>query len=53
VGMTAWVHQWYRPGGPLSAETIADKLAAMVLDGVLQAAPKKPASRNGGTVKNR
>jgi AcrR family transcriptional regulator len=50
VGMTAWVHQWYRAGGPLPAETIADKLASMTLDGVLQRPPNDSAGRNGGTI---
>jgi TetR/AcrR family transcriptional regulator, cholesterol catabolism regulator len=39
VGMTAWVHQWYRPGGALSAETIADELARMTLDGLVLGQP--------------
>jgi len=47
VGMTAWVHQWYRPGGPLSAETIADQLAAMVLDGVQPRETGNGAAPNG------
>jgi AcrR family transcriptional regulator len=40
VGMTAWVHQWYRPGGQLSAETIADELAQLTLDGLLRTPAK-------------
>src|SRR4029078_8520159 len=36
VGMTAWVHQWYRPAGRLSAETIADELSRLTLDGLLR-----------------
>ena len=39
VGMTAWVHQWYRPGGPLSAEAIADEFARLTLDGLRRSAP--------------
>lgn len=34
TGMTAWVYQWYRPQGPLSAEQIADQMASMVLNGL-------------------
>ena len=39
VGMTAWVHQWYRPGGPLSAEAIADEFARLTLDGLRRSSP--------------
>jgi AcrR family transcriptional regulator len=35
LGMCAWVHQWYRPGGRFTAEEIADIFSAMVLDGLL------------------
>ena len=35
VGMSVWVHQWYRPGGHLSPEAIADELAALAMDGLL------------------
>jgi AcrR family transcriptional regulator len=35
VGLSAWLHQWYRPDGPLSAEEIADELARMVLNGLV------------------
>ena len=35
LGMCAWVHQWYRPGGRFSAEEIADIFSAMALDGLL------------------
>jgi TetR/AcrR family transcriptional regulator, cholesterol catabolism regulator len=34
VGMSTWVHQWYRPGGQLSAEAIAEGLAQMTLSGL-------------------
>ena len=34
LGMCAWVHQWYRPGGRLSAEQIADIFSEMALDGL-------------------
>jgi AcrR family transcriptional regulator len=43
VGMTAWLHQWYRPGGQLSAEAIADQLARMTLEGLR----RHPAEKNG------
>jgi TetR/AcrR family transcriptional regulator, cholesterol catabolism regulator len=36
VGLSAWLHQWYRPDGPLSAEEIADELARMVLNGLVR-----------------
>jgi TetR/AcrR family transcriptional regulator, cholesterol catabolism regulator len=35
LGMCAWVHQWYRPGGRYSAEEIADIFSQIVLDGLL------------------
>jgi AcrR family transcriptional regulator len=35
LGMCAWVHQWYRPGGRYSAEQIADIFGEMALDGLL------------------
>jgi TetR/AcrR family transcriptional regulator, cholesterol catabolism regulator len=35
LGMCAWVHQWYRPGGRLSAEQIADIFSEMTLDGLV------------------
>jgi AcrR family transcriptional regulator len=35
LGMCAWVHQWYRPGGRYSAEQIADTFADLALDGLL------------------
>jgi AcrR family transcriptional regulator len=35
IGMCAWVHQWYRPGGRYSAETIADIFSELALDGLL------------------
>jgi TetR/AcrR family transcriptional regulator, cholesterol catabolism regulator len=42
LGMCAWVHQWYRPSGQLSAEQIADTFAELALDGLLA---EKPRSR--------
>jgi TetR/AcrR family transcriptional regulator, cholesterol catabolism regulator len=35
LGMCAWVHQWYRPGGRFSAEQIADIFGKLALDGLL------------------
>lgn len=35
VGMSAWVHQWYRAGGSVSAEQVADDLASLALDGLV------------------
>jgi AcrR family transcriptional regulator len=36
-GMTAWIYQWYQPGGPLSLEQIAEQLADIILLPVLSA----------------
>lgn len=35
IGMCAWVHQWYRPGGRYTAEQIAEIFSAIALDGLL------------------
>jgi hypothetical protein len=35
LGMCAWVHQWYRPGGRFTAEQIAAIFSELVLDGLL------------------
>ena len=35
LGMCAYVHQWYRPSGRLSAEQIADTFTDLALDGLL------------------
>ena len=35
LGMCAWVHQWYRPGGRYTAEEIADIFSEMALAGLL------------------
>lgn len=35
VGMLAWVHQWYRPGGRYTAAQIADIFSRLALDGLL------------------
>ena len=37
LGMCAWVHQWYRPGGRYSAEQIADIFGPLILDGLVVA----------------
>lgn len=44
VGMTAWVHQWYRPGGTHPVGTIADELAQLALDGLRCRQPNDAAS---------
>jgi AcrR family transcriptional regulator len=36
LGMINWMHQWYRPGGRLSARAIGEQFAAMVIDGLAQ-----------------
>lgn len=34
VGMVSWVHRWYRPDGPLTADSIADTFLKLIgLDG--------------------
>lgn len=43
LGMFAWVHQWYRPGGRLGPEQIADIFSELALGGLLA----KPARRGG------
>lgn len=30
VGMVSWVHRWYRPSGPLNAESIADHFLSLI-----------------------
>ena len=40
LGAVANIYGWFRPGGKLSAPEIADGLAAMFLDGLVQAAAK-------------
>jgi AcrR family transcriptional regulator len=34
-GMTAWIYQWYQPGGPLSLDEIATSLTQIILEPVL------------------
>lgn len=34
LGMCNWVPQWYRPGGRLTAEEIADRFSMLILDGL-------------------
>ena len=36
LGMINWIYQWYRPGGRLSEEQLADALADLLLQGVLK-----------------
>ena len=36
LGMCAYVHQWYRPGGQFTAEQIADMYAEMTLAGLVK-----------------
>jgi TetR/AcrR family transcriptional regulator, cholesterol catabolism regulator len=44
LGMFAWVHQWYRPGGRLHAEQIADIFSELALGGLLA----QPGRRSAG-----
>lgn len=30
-GMVGWVHRWFRPDGPMSAEDVADRMAGLAL----------------------
>ncbi len=36
LGMINWIYQWYRPGGRLSDEQLADSLTDLMLHGVLR-----------------
>lgn len=36
LGMINWIYQWYRPGGRLSEEQLADALTDVLLNGVLR-----------------
>jgi len=36
LGMINWIYQWYRPGGRLSDEKLADALTDLLLNGVLE-----------------
>lgn len=42
LGMINWIYQWYRPGGRLSDEDVADALSDVFLGGIL-ARPSGPA----------
>jgi AcrR family transcriptional regulator len=44
AGALSWVGRWYRPGGPLGAEQIADTCCDLLLSGLRPAAPAAPAS---------
>lgn len=35
IGMYAWVINWWRPGGPLSLEEVADQYVEIILGGLL------------------
>jgi len=41
-GMVGWVHRWYRPGGPMSAAEVADRMAALALRMVGAVPPSVP-----------
>lgn len=41
LGMINWIYQWYRPGGRLSDEAVADALSDVFLGGIL-ARPSGP-----------
>ena len=47
LGMCNWMHRWYRPEGPASAEAIADTFASLVLQG-LQASDAAPGPATDG-----
>ncbi len=36
LGMINWIYQWYRPGGRLSDEQLADALTDLMLRGILE-----------------
>ena len=38
LGMINWIYQWYRPGGRLGEEELADALTDLLLNGVLRPA---------------
>ena len=35
LGMINWIYQWYRPGGRLDEDTLADALTDLFLGGIL------------------
>lgn len=39
VGMSAWVHQWFRDEGSITADQVADQLAALALGGLVVREP--------------
>lgn len=41
LGMTNWLYQWFREGGDLSAEQVADELASLGISGVLTSTPER------------
>lgn len=45
IGMMAWTHQWFRPGGRLTAEQVANEVADIVLSGILSPSGRARARR--------
>jgi TetR/AcrR family transcriptional regulator, cholesterol catabolism regulator len=43
LGMIGWSHRWFRPTGDLSAHEVVSAFTDILLTGVVQAAPIKPA----------
>ena len=39
VGMSGWAHRWFRSGGPMTYEQIADTWASAILGGILKPEP--------------
>jgi hypothetical protein len=46
LGMSNWVYTWYRPGGPLSPDAVADAFIALIERGYRPS----PAWRRGDLV---
>lgn len=44
AGALSWVGRWYRPGGPLGVDQIADTCCDLLLSGLRPVAPAAPAS---------
>ncbi|GIK48312.1 MAG: TetR/AcrR family transcriptional regulator [Hyphomonadaceae bacterium] len=45
LGATSVTHEWYRPDGPLSLETIGEQVAAIIIDGLGGASVTRPSRR--------
>lgn len=45
LGSTAVTHEWYRPDGPVSLETIGDQVAATIINGLSAARVERGARR--------